>query len=136
MSAGKVIYNLLSNTAGITAIVGSGNNCRIYPLVANQNYDIPCIVFSEISTTPNATKSGVSTMDESLYQLDIMASTRANAETLANLVRTALDYASGTYAGVTLGHSTFLQSRDTWNEFAKNTGVAMIQVDYKLFIQR
>ncbi len=136
MSAGVVIYQALSNNSTVTAIVGSGTNCRIYPLIQNQNYDIPAIIYSEISTTPNATKSGVSTMDESLMQLDIIATTRANAQTLASAVRSVLDYLQGTVSGITVSQCMFVQQRDSWNEFAKTEGLAVIQVDYKLFIAR
>ena len=136
MSAGVALYNILSNNAGVTAIVGTSSNCRIYPLIQNQNYQIPAIVYSEISTIPNATKSGVSTMDESLMQLDIIANTKAEAVTLANAARTALDYNRGSFGGVVVGQITFEQQRDSWNEFTKTMGAAVIQVDYRLFIAR
>lgn len=136
MSAGVVIFQILSNDTDVTDIVGSGNDCRVTPLAQYESYQTPFITYREVSTVPNATKSGVSTCDETLIQLDIVADTQAQAQDLADKVRTALDYAIGTYSGISLNQAMFSQQRTVFNEFAKNDGVAIIEHDYRLFINR
>lgn len=136
MNAGTIIYNILKANSGVNSIVGTGDSCRVHPLINNQSYDIPFITFQNITTLPNATKSGPSTLDEKLYQLNIVANTPAACKTLAEAVRTALDYATYNVGANTAQQIYFSDERDDWSNEATNDGVCMIQQDYRLLIER
>lgn len=136
MNAGVIIYNILKNNADVTNIVGSGDNCRVFPLITNQSYDIPFITYQNITTLPNATKSGPSTLDEKFYQLNIVANTPESCTALAEAVRAALDYATYNNGDNTAQQIYFSDERDDWNNDAVNDGVCMIQQDYRLLIER
>jgi hypothetical protein len=133
---GTVIYTILKNNSAVNSIVGTGDNCRVYPLIDNQSYTIPFITFMNVGTNPNPTKSGVSTYDERLYQLNIVANTPEQAKTLSDAVRAALDYATGTYSGVVLQICMFEDEKDLWSETVTNDGGCMVMQDYKLSIVR
>ncbi len=136
MSAAVVIYQILSAETDITDIVGSGNDCRVFPAVSNKNYDIPYITYQQIVNVPNPSKSGVSTLDEDVYQINIAAKTRAQCDTLAELVRIALDYATGTYSGSVLQLCVYQTQRDLWYENAQDDGLIVVSQDYKFFMVR
>jgi hypothetical protein len=137
MNAGVVIYSILSGSPNVTALVGSGDNCRVYPIRYNSGYDLPYITYQHISKSPNPTKTGPSTLDEDYYQLNIVAATPLQARDLAAKVRTALDYVGGVvFTGGTLQQSYMVTERDYFLDDAKNDGVCMIQQDYRLLIVR
>lgn len=103
MSAEAAIYAKLSGTAGITALVGSGNDCRVYPNQALAGCALPYIVFKQDNTSQvNDTKDGASVTDEQDYILLIVGATFTAARQLSELVRTTLDQAEGVMGGITV----------------------------------
>ena len=136
MSGGVAIYQLLKSNTDITDIVGSGDDCRIYPLVNTQEYEIPYIVYSTVYTKANATKSGVSTLDEVTYQIDIVTLLPSQTTALAELVRETLDYATYNSNGVNVQQIYFTDQRDQWNSQTNTETAFMIQQDYTLMINR
>ena len=93
MKIGYAIYNILSNTANVSAIVST----RIYPNVAKQGSAFPFIVYQTTNVTPNDTKDGVSTVDGNGLDVLCFADTYSVAVDLAQKVRIALDRKTGTY---------------------------------------
>jgi hypothetical protein len=71
-----------------------------------------------------------------LVQVNSIADTPELCSVLAQKVRLALDYANGTYEGVTVQKTFFQNELNTWDENTRNNGVCMIQQDYKIFILR
>jgi hypothetical protein len=132
MRAGEFIYTTLKNNATVNAIVGTGDNCRVFPLVDNQSFIVPFITYQTISTTANATKSGVSLMDIKTIQINIVGATPLLTTVLAEAVRTALDYTTN----VGIQQCYFDSERDDWQDTTTNDGACMIQQDYKLLINR
>lgn len=132
MNGGDVIYSILSNSAGVTGVVSE----RIYALIDNQSYTLPFITYSNVLTSPNATKSGPSTLDEKTYQINIVAATHKQCNALAELVRSALDYANGTYNGTVLQQCYMDDERTGWFDKITNDGGAMIMQDYVMLIER
>lgn len=136
MNGGKAIYSILKNNAAVNAIVGTGDNCRVFPLIENQSYTMPFITYDAAFNEPNPTKSGPSTLDEKSYQINIVAATPDACEDLAEKVRLALDYSSGTYDDIVLQHCYYTDERNGWFEKAVNDGATMIIQDYTLLIVR
>ena len=45
------IVTTLSAAAGVTSVIGSGANCRLYPAEAPQDVTYPCVVYQRIAST-------------------------------------------------------------------------------------
>jgi len=116
MSAGKVIYTLLSTNSPVTAVVST----RIFPDRASQGAPNPCIIYQDISNAPTDTKDGVSTLDVRRFQIDVYSETRAEAETVNGLIRTALDRQSGTIAGINVDKVIYDSESDFFDDIAQS----------------
>ena len=113
-SVGKAVFSILTNNAGVSAIVST----KVYPVTAPQLIKTPFITYSIISVTPTNTKDRPSPVDEVRVQVDCYETTYAKAETLAGAVRTALDaYAIGSeVSGVKLDGIAYETENDAINE--------------------
>lgn len=109
MNIGAGIYGILSGDATLTAIVST----RIYPDVAPQNADNPCIVFSEQTGEFSDTHDGGSHLDTNLAQIDIYTATITDRTTLSDRVRTLLDRYSGTVNSVVIQSMQLVYSFST-----------------------
>ena len=109
---GKIIYSILSQDAGYTALAST----RIYPEIAAQNAALPLAVFTVIDTTPADTKDNVSCVDNVRVQIDCYSNTYMSKETLAEAVKAALNRAEGTTAGIGDYKITLLDSQDGFIE--------------------
>lgn len=101
----NAIYSILSNDSNITSLVGSGADCRIYPLQAEQDDVNPCIVYN-LRREPEDDKDGRATIAYHRLEIDIYGSKSAagydQAHTLREYVQTALDRYSGTVQSVAI----------------------------------
>ena len=104
MTEGKAIYSILTSDSDVSAIVGT----RVYPQIAAQGAAFPFVVYVLQDTSPSATKSGVSTLDEVRYDIVVASETYAEASDLTNKIRTALDRYTGTVAGVVIDSIQFI----------------------------
>lgn len=82
-----VIYKRLTDTASVTALVGT----RIYPVTVPQQASAPFIRTSLISTTPIDTKNAPADVDSHRVQIDCIGTTYTQALNIAQVVRTSLD---------------------------------------------
>ena len=96
MKVGLAIYNILSNATAVTAYVST----RIYPNVAPKTTPFPFIVYDVDGDIPTDTKDGAATVDVNDVMVSCYADTYSQACSLADVIRTALDRQSGTFAGV------------------------------------
>ena len=118
MTEGKAIYNLLRTDDDIASLVSS----RIYPQIASQGADFPFIVYLLVDVDPSDTKSGVSTLDQSRYDIVVASKTYSEVSTITELVRNRLDRYSGTVESVVIDSIQF-QSVDADNDPATETYV-------------
>lgn len=81
MSIETTIYTALSSLA----------NGKVYPLVSPEKVETPYIVYSKVSSTPENTLNGGSTIDLIRIQVDVYAATYAAVKTLAESTRSALE---------------------------------------------
>jgi hypothetical protein len=107
--AGKAIYGRLSGVAGVTALVGSGTNCRIYPGLAPLEAAAPYVVYMQMACTPEVTHDGYSGLADVTVQVTCVDDNADDAADLAEQIRIALHCQSGTWGGVTV-QTCFLQS--------------------------
>lgn len=90
MSAESVAYTTLKAASAVTALVGSGNDARIYPDVVPQEFALPAVSFQRVAT--EAVNTIHSTLLATRVTLDVwcMDEQRYAAETLADAAQAAL----------------------------------------------
>ncbi|MFL5731461.1 MAG: DUF3168 domain-containing protein [Cytophagaceae bacterium] len=138
MNIGAAIYSILKNDAAVSAIVGTGDNCKIYPVVIPQGVVSPSVKFHVVHVQPTDTKQGVSPLDVYTIQIDSFAkdtdtsSGDAIAADLDSKIRTALDRYHGTVSGIVIDKIWYQGTQDMYdydsNEFQKSS-------DYKIRVK-
>lgn len=92
------IFQLLSNDAGVAAIVES----RIYPVLLPQNPVWPCVGYNVEHGQEGKTFDGQGTAQEANVEIDCWSENHAGMLDLFEAVKAALKNYSGTLAGVTV----------------------------------
>jgi hypothetical protein len=87
MKAINAVYNILSNNAALTAVVGSNIN----PLRIVQGVAYPGITIRVSSVTPHPSKTGYSLTDWATVEINIFATTYTQAVEISELVRNAME---------------------------------------------
>lgn len=108
MNVLKGIYWKLTNTAAVSAIIGT----KCYPNVAPQKAVVPFVVLTIVGNVPYDTKSGPSEVDAFTVQVDSYAATYSEVQDLDRKIRTAIDKVTGTWDGVTIDGVRYETSRD------------------------
>jgi hypothetical protein len=99
MSASKALRARLIDDATMFGLVGN----RIYPGRAPQKPTMPYIVYHRISTVRSATlDTGNTKVPEVRMQVDVIATTQSEVETILNQMRLVMDNFRGTSSGVTV----------------------------------
>ena len=129
MNEGRAIYTILTEDAGVSAVVGT----RVYPQIAAQGAAFPFVVYVLQDNTPSDTKSGVSTLDEIRYDIVAAAETYTALSSLTERIRLALDRYSGTVSGIVVDSIQFTEL-DVDNDPATETFVS--SSEYILRIKR
>ena len=94
----QAIYNILANTAGISAIVGT----RIYQVKMPDNVAFPAISYQTSFGSQIESFTGFSGLRNPVINIDSWAKSAGVAKDLAEKVRAALHGYSGTYGDVTI----------------------------------
>jgi len=139
MEVGKAIYNILSNDSDVAPLVTTGGITRIFPArfkFSQNDPTLPFIVYQVVSDTPNMTKNGVSTYDYVTVQITLVHSKYSDLITLSGHVRDALDYVSGTFAGVVVDKIFFENSVESFDDTSGTNGIYQIAQDYRFNINR
>lgn len=118
MNTGKYIYAKLSADAGVTALIGSGSDIRLYPVYLPQKAAYPAVVYT-VGNAPNSnSKTDASTHDRAKVTFHIWADAAQgqngyqSVEDIDAAIRAALDYVEGTAGGVTVDICHYDSSTD------------------------
>lgn len=131
----KGVRGILLAASGVTDLVGSGANARVYPIERPQTSELPAITIKDIQNEPSDTKSGVSGLDSVTTEVLSYSNTLDGAITLSEAVRAALDRSSGTYNGETIQSIQYLNDFQEFEEI-KNKKVYWIEQNYKVRVER
>ena len=129
MIVGKAIYHLLTNATDVTDIVST----RIYPEIAQQDADLPYIVYNVANNEPTDTKPEPSKLDTAQVEVNIYAESYTDCIDLAVAVRAALDRVKGTYNGVNVQS---IQYQNEIIDFDEPQRAYNISADYDVRISR
>lgn len=92
------LVDLLEASAGVTAIVGSGANARIFPLLVDQGTDnYPAITYQVISENREPELTQQNGLHQVRVQINCWARTYAGARALKEAVRNAIDGSTSTF---------------------------------------
>lgn len=110
---GKAIFELLSNDTTVTGLVGT----KIYPNIIAQQTTYPAVAYSQVSEEFDSSKDGPIPTGRFTYQFDIYADTYPTAQSIANAIKSTLDWYTGTAAGQTISRiKKGDESDDIWEE--------------------
>lgn len=128
MSANKIVYNILSNNAALTALIST----RLNPVRIPQESAFPAVSYQLVSEVPNPTKSGHSRTEFARVQVNAYGVTLASAESVASAIRTAFEVVTlpatfNTIKCQTIEFDGELQTADDTAAFA---GLYQISQDY------
>lgn len=96
MTAEAAVFNLLSNHAGVSGLVGS----RIYPVKLPQDPTYPALTYFRVSGLRHSVMCNDTGIVEKRIQISSWADSYAGVNALAEQVRDAMQRTSGTFAGV------------------------------------
>ena len=96
----EAVYSILSTTTAITDIVGTS----IYPLIREEETDMPALMMETTGINPLDTNSGAKVTE---YNIDVhsYSQTVQQSNALMLLVRSALDRVEGEIAGYSIAFS-------------------------------
>jgi len=112
------LRTILANDADVTALVGSGSNARIYPMLVPENGTYPCITYQEISYIIPRGLVNAAGPATSRYQFNCWARTALAAKELAEAVRGGLDGYQGAVGGISFQLVRMVNRNDTLEESA------------------
>ena len=122
----------LLTITGVTDLVST----RIRPDALAQNETFPAVVLSETRSEHFADLTGSAGMAESLVEVACFSATRLEAESVAELVRQALQGYGGTAGSETITH-TILDSRDSGYLVpadGSDDGLYVTALDFRIFL--
>ena len=131
MIIGDAIYNILSNAAPLTALVGT----KIYPVSAPQTTAFPFVVYSIGGGNVTDQKDGSSPIDDNGLEIDCYAKSYRDAHGVANAIRTALDDYSGTAAGIVI-RRIYINAPSNDGDFIEDHGFFAVGQNYTVKVQR
>jgi len=111
MSIEAAVYHILTNTAGVTAIVGT----KIYPIGMPPGKTVPAIVYQQISSVNLTTCDGEGDLRDDRVQIACWDDDPDGARTLGEAVRKAMASASGSHGGITVRYCIIEDEGDTFN---------------------
>lgn len=129
MTVGKAIYYLLTNATDVTDVVST----RVYPEIAQQDADLPYIVYAIANNEPTDTKPEPSKLDTAQVEVNIYSQSYTEAIDLAVAVRAALDRVKGTYSGVNVQSIQYLNEIIDFDEPQRAYNIS---ADYDVRISR
>ena len=130
MKYGQIIFGVLNADVTVSGLVGT----RIYPVLAKQNSDAPCIVFTK-KILPIDNKGAANKMELVEFVLWCMDKNPDDADDLADAVRDALDRKSKfTQNGISVNTITFLGQGH--EEYHDKLEMYMVPVNYKIRINK
>jgi hypothetical protein len=129
----EVILELVRTLAPITAIMGEGQNLRLYPQRAPQGEPEPYGTFKRINTTPTNRFDSPSRHDYASYDFHLYSHDKEALDNLVKIFRESLEGSSGTFAGVEINHVEYMSDSD---EYIETTETHTHQIEFNFNYKR
>jgi hypothetical protein len=134
MSANKIVYNILSTNAALTALIST----RLNPVRIPQESAFPAVSYNLISQVPNPTKSGHSRTEFARVQVNAYGTSLSSAQAVASAIRTAFEAVTlpGTFNGIKCQTLEYDGENHTADDTAAFAGLYQISQDYLINFTR
>ena len=129
MIVGKAIFDLLFSNTDLRAIVNNG----IFPEVAQQDAELPYVVYNISNNEPSDTKREPSKMDTAQVEVNLYSTSYTECIDMATHVRAALDRVTGTYSGVNVQSIQYLSEIIDFDEAQRAYNITS---DYDVRVSR
>ena len=126
----NAIYSRLTGYAGLTALIGSGANCRLYPVVAQRPHEMPYVIYTRVAEDRFATHDSDPTLQQTSFSFECVATTDGAAAAVALQVYDALVGFQGIAAGVMIQGILMDAKRYSYDEAA---GAYLVDLDMKVW---
>jgi len=130
MTIEDAIYQKLLADPDVTAIVGSGNDARIFPMILPQNIEFPAVHFSRISADRTYSMDGKTGLVVARFQFESYSD--KNPEEVKNLseaIRRSLEVFRGQVGDMFI-NGIFLESDTNLNNFTEQTDLFRYTQDF------
>ncbi len=120
LNIGKYIYNTLNQSENI--------NCKIYPLVADNDAKFPFIIYKRVNLNSLMCKDGLYE-DEATVEISVVTDKYSIGIEIANQVRELLESQTLNYQGLEITESRLMQASEEYNNGAF---VQRLQFNFKI----
>ena len=125
------IYNLLTNNAALTAVIGSEIFFGVNPNITNKNM---WVVFTRNGTIPSDTKgdessTGKSYLDTASITINVYGRQAEKVGDVSKAVRAALDRNSGTFAGCEIQSIQYKSQTSMFSYVSELTEEGLFQIN-------
>lgn len=91
MSIGAGLFTYLKTVTAVTDLIGTGDNCRLFPEWTPEAEAYPYVTYTVIAADHVGDLSAASGIVRKLIQVDVWAATAVSREATGNALRGALD---------------------------------------------
>jgi len=135
MTLEDAIYQKLLADPDVTAIVGSGNEARIFPMIIPQNIQFPATHFSCISADRTYSMDGKTGIVAARFQFEsYLDKTPEEVKNLSEVIRRSLEVFHGQVGDIVI-HGIFLESDTSLNNFDEQTELFRYTQDFIIYHQ-
>jgi len=129
MTLEDAIYQKLLADPDVTAIVGSGNEARIFPMILPQNTPFPAVHFSRVSADRTYSMDGKTGLVASRFQFESYSRSPEEVKNLSEAIRRSLEVFKGNVGEVVI-NGIFLESDTNLNNFTEQTDLFRYTQDF------
>src|SRR5512139_2073669 len=92
----EAVVSKMASTAAITALIGTGANMRMYPLIVPQTAALPAVAYQKVSSPKEQAHPGSTHLCRSRFQFTCEADTYSSVKALATAVKDCWNSFRGT----------------------------------------
>ena len=130
MTLEDAIYQKLIADPDVTAIVGSGDEARIFPMILPQNVEFPAVHFSRVSADRIYSMDGKTGLVAARFQFESYSDkTPEEVKALSEAIRRSLEVFQGQVGDIVI-HGIFLESDTSLNNFDEQTELFRYTQDF------
>ena len=120
LNIGKYIFQTLTNSDEI--------QCKVYPLIADNDAKFPFIVYRRINLASSATKDGI-TEDDVTMEIVVVCDKYSDSVNIASIIRKLLERQTVVFDNLTINDGVLTLANE---EFSSNTYIQRLQFNFKI----
>jgi len=132
------VRHKLINTPSVSTLIGNDGDgdIKVYSNIIPHGVPPPFVRLSRISVLPSDTKDGPSKLDAIRVQISVFAKTYAEAQSIGESIRSAIDRYSGTHLSIRIQSTQYLDEDDEFENLPEDEGLHHKVYDYQFRVLR